>query len=487
MPVTNPFSITYGDLEVGGSTAFQLHGPYVIEKSYDSFRLVFDVVIAAESFDELQSLSDQVETGFRKRLSNGDQVEIDLDGNAWTYAVGTTLLKPTASAAKSANPETDKGFSRAYTVSIQGELPADDSQDAGLRDVEVLVERLPSRQRVVTMRGTYTATTAGDALERYQDAFDDEADSYLDAIAGAGGPGSPTWELVSETFSIDRQRDGSEPAPHLCNFTRQYHELLVNQTQGQRDDDEIRDHRVTFTDLSQYPGDSRQGVQRLRRVIGSYDCAVDIEETTNLQTVYRQKVLPHLKQLFRTNFDPSTFAIEEQRVTFDESSKRLSISFQFIYRKAGGDALVEVSQSVAYRETRTIDYTPVHGDDELAAEADVGWATLERVWDRVAIVLGQETPKLRISDRPRAGAAGLFTDTLGGLSGPDNGDRTRILPDGWNVIASTSQVTPQWIGTPDEEQIEVQRLTESVVERFHRRPSGRGGTTTTIPRGPSTG
>jgi hypothetical protein len=466
MAITNPFSITYGDRQVGGATHYQLLGPYVIEKSYDGFRLVFDVIVVATSHASLQSLSDDLETDFRKRLTAGDTLVIDLDGSSWTYTVGETLLKVAAAITKSGNPETDRGYSRAYTVAIQGELPADNASDAGLRSVEVLVEKMASGQRTVTMRGVYTASSAGDAVANYTAAFDTDAAAYLDAVSTTA-----TWEMATESYTLDRERNGTAAAPHLCNFTRQYVELLADQSQGSRDDDDIKDHRIVFTDLSQYPGDGRQDVFRLRRVVGNYDCAIDIAKTTDLQATFDSKVKPHLRQLFRTNFEPRVFALEDARVGYDETSKRLSVTFQFLYQGDRSGAVVEMSQSVAYREARTIDYTPTHGEDELAAEADVGWATVERVWNRTAVVIGNESPKRRIAASPVAGDAGLFNDTVAGVQGPDVGDRSGVVTEGWNIIASTSQVTPQWIGNPEDEQIAGQSLTETVVERYHRRPA----------------
>ena len=40
-------------------------------------------------------------------------------------------------------------------------MPADAAEDAGLRDIEVFVDYEASRQRTITMRGVYTATSAG--------------------------------------------------------------------------------------------------------------------------------------------------------------------------------------------------------------------------------------------------------------------------------------------------------------------------------------
>lgn len=468
MAVTNPFSITYGTRQVGGSTSYLLHGPYIIDKNHDRIRLVFDVVVAGTSHSNLQSLANDLETDFRKRLTHGQTLVIDLNGSAWTYTHGTNIFNLVSSIAKTGNPESDRGFSRSYTVTIEGDLPAD--VDAGLRDLEVNTQYTQSRQRVVTMRGTYTGISGTDAQAQYVADFDAEATLYLDAI----GPSPVVWELVDESFSMDRQRDGSnDPFPHLCNFSRQYVELLVDQSSGTRDETNVRDHRVVFTDLSQHPGDSVANIYRLRRVEGSYDCAVDIEQITDLHSVYDNQVRDHVVSLFQTNFNPKVYAVEGERVSYDESSKRLSVSITFIYQKAGGDAIVEVSQSLTYREARTIDYTPVHEADELAAEADVGWATVERVWQRTVVVIGTESPKLRIAEKPLAGDAGLMDQKIAGVLGPDAGSRRKVVREGWNIIQNTSRVSPQMIGDPDDVQIEGATLVEIVVERYHRRPSTR--------------
>lgn len=477
MAITNPFKITYGDETVGGSTDYALHGPYVIEKQFDSLRLVFDVVVTATSYSELQEKSDTIEIAFAKRSSEGDTLEIDLDGNSWTYTHGSTMLNAQASITKSANSDTDKGFSRAYTVSVAAELPATD--DAGLRDIEVLVEHTPSRQKIVTMRGTYTAVNETDAVEQYKDEFDDEADLYLTAADA-----DATFELVDETYTMDRNRSGATPFTHVCNFTRQYVELLVNQTQADLDAAAVRDHRVAFTDLSQHPGDSQKDIRRLRRVVGNYDCAVDIDESTDAQKVYKDTIKPHVRQLFEQNFSPKVFAVEEERVSYDETAKRMSVSLQFIYQTEDSDSIIEVSQSVAFKESRTLDYTPTHAANELAAHVDVGFMTLERVWIRTVVALGTDQPRLRIAVESNPGDAGKWDDELGGNKGPDARSR-KVSRGGWNIIDNTSQITPQWIGDPETgEQIAVVTLTETVIERYNVEPGA--NTAVAIRRNPIT-
>jgi len=448
MAITNPFSITYGSRQVGGSTGYLLHGPYVIDKDFQTLRLVFDVVITAASFAALQSSAESLEDDFRKR---DQSLTISLDGSDWTYTFGSTLLNSTASISKSGDRDTDKGFSRAYTCVVEAELPADDNN--GLRDVSMNVAYEAGRQKIVTFQGVYTAGTWGDAVAQYQSDFDGEASTAL-----SGVDGSATWELVDEEYTKDR-------TGHGCQFTRQYVELLFNQSQGGLDHANIRDHRVVFTDLSAHPGDSLKDIYRLRRMAATYDCAVDIEQTTDLKAVYEQQVRDHLLQTFRTNFNPKIFGIEDTRLSYDETSKRISVALQFIYQKDGGEDVVEVSQSLAYRENRTIDYTPVHDDDEHAAYADPGWAVYERVHNRTVIVLGEESPRRRIGAKADdGGPAGKFD----GIEADED-----VQQEGWNIVGNVSQVTDQYVGDPDEEQIRLTVLTETVTERWNSKPGSR--------------
>ncbi len=482
MAISNPFSITYKDTTVGGSVdTYQLLGPYVLDKTFESIRLVFDVIVVAASYSGLQSASETLEDAFRTRLASGDELEISINGNVWTYVHGTSILNTEAQIAKSGNPETDRGYSRAYTVTITGELPADGAGDGGLRDIEILVDYDPSRRKVVSMRGVYTASSAGTAKSHYESGGDAVATDYLDAVDS-----SATFELLDETYTLDRQRqsDGT-PDTHILQWSRTYQEIIANQVQGALDDSQIRDHRITFTDVGQYPGDSQvgalgtaasgEGADRLKRVIAQYDCAVDVDETTSLTSVYEGKIKDHIRALFISNFDPAQYGVEEARVGYDTTSNRISATFQFIYQRAGGDPLLELTQSVAYRESRTIDYTPQHAADEYAYDADVGFAVLERVWTRTAIALGDETPKKRLIERANAqGPIGRFDRAVAGIEAPDNRDTSKVQEEGWNVINSGSQVDRRYIGDPQAaERLAVSVLTETIVERFHRKPGNR--------------
>lgn len=509
MPITNPFSITYGGREVGGATAYQLTSPYVLEKTHDTLSLSFDVLVVGTSFEDFHSQCDALETDFRSRLDYGDTLVIDLSGTEWTYTEGETILQTSARIAKGGNAETDRGYARTYTVTIEGQLPPADSAQNGLRDVSVTVLYDSARRRTVSMRGTYVAFDGDSALSLYQANFDAEAAVYLTAIGGGLGA---TFELVDEVHDLDRHKDGDDlPFSHVLNFERQYLEQIFDQSAGQLDDPDIRDHRVTFSELASHPGDGGAGVFRLRRVIATYDCAVDRSRTLDVVATYRSKVLDHIRGTFIDNFSPGVFCVEDSRVSYDKTSNRISASVQYLYQDPNGGSLIEVTQSVGYRENRTLDLTPVHEQSEVSYEVDAGWTSVQRVTTRVAVALGSLAPRTVIVPRASAGgssaaggASGLggsafsgflptsgfqpeadlltsifFGLTGGGLSGGGGsgsagigGVDASVKQQGWNVVAFDSSVESKWIGDPSDSQIQVTTQTEVLVETYSERPSG---------------
>lgn len=462
MAITNPFTITYGTRAIGGSSnTYLLHGPYTLEKTFGGIRVAFDVMVVGTSYDTdsngLQQLSLALEDDFRKRDKN---LVINLDGTSWTYTSGTTILNTSASIQKSGDDETDRGFSRMYTVVITGDLPADDgSPVTGLQDIEVNVDYQAGRQKVITIKGAYTATSTRKALANYNHSTgaDAEATTILAAIDNIA-----TFELVDENFDRDRN-------DHTVTFMRQYNELLVNQTAAALDSPYIRDHRVTFTDISSHTGDSRGFTYKFRRVAASYDCQMDIVTTAaadpeiTLQTLYSEHVKAHINALFEANFKPSVFCVETSSVTYNEAQASLSVSITFLYQSMNGGSTVEVTESLAFRESRHIDYTPLHDGWELTAVADPGFAVLERVASRTVTIVGTESPKRRLGVNPDIGPAGEIRGIEGGRY---------VKQKGWNITSNTSEVSKRFLGDPDfvgtgaSGQISISTLTESVTEQF---------------------
>jgi len=496
MPITNPFSITFGGFTAGGSTDYQLHGPYVLNKSHQSLKLGFDVIISGTSYADLQTKANAVESAYTKRLTHGETLVISLDGNTWTYTMGSTMLKASAEVVKAGNAEIDKGTARSYTVAIDAELPAAASNN--LRDLEVMVELQANRQRTVTMRGVYTASASGSAVANYSANFDAEALLYLTAIDPTA-----TWELVNETFTMDREKNGSTPRSNTCPFTRQYTELLYDQRMSVRDDPAIRDHRISFTDMANFPGDAEADVYRLRRASGAYECSVDRSVTQDLKTVYETKLKDHIKLLFETTYQPIVYGVEDLRVAYDFTGNRVQVTFQFLYQPSGGTQVVESNLSVTYRENRTLDMTPVHNGNEMAFNVDPGFTIVERIWNRSSLILEQiQEPNTRISNMTRKSSRMTMMPSVGSVPSPDRrsggvsngvGSSPIFVPgsgspggDGWHTVNSTSEIRPVFIGDPTfGAQIRATHVTDTVVEHYAADPEsssnpdfpfpGRGG------------
>lgn len=507
MSVTNPFSITYGSREVGGSTAYQLHGPYAIDKSHEQLRIAFDVVVTTASYAALKTACDNLETDFRKR---DQDITISLDGNDWDYVRGENVLSTSAAISKLADPDTDRGYSRAYTCVIEAGLPA--SNDSGLRDVSVVVTTDASSKRMVTMSGTYTAYGASgsgtNAYALYAANFDALASTYLTFIDSGA-----TWELVDESYDLDRNQDSGSIFPHVCNFQRQYSELIYNQVSGTLDSTLIKDHRVTFSDSAQHPGDSKTDVHRLRRVSGVYESAIDQDQTTDLASVYENQVKPHLIAIFVANFSPQSYGVESMSAGYDYSGNRISVNFTFVYQSPNASSLVEVSQALTYRETVVKDYTPVHDGGVFSMFVDDGWIIREREFSRTAVYVGEGGPSTRarssrsihggfVTDGwkgPGDGYGGVGDGRLnsnyerlverifgfgGGFGGsaydPDRSGGDFNLPapgdsgGSWHLVSNVSSSTPQYIGDPSfGQQIKLNVVNEVVVERYAETPKVR--------------
>lgn len=451
MSVVSQITIKYGSRSVGGSSStYQLLGPYVLTKEFNTFRLTFEVLVSASTLGALKTASENLENDFRLRDKD---LTITLGGSTWTYTSGEDLLNVHSSITKSGDSDVDYGVQRAYTCEVSAEFPADLPATA-LRDIEFNVSFDAGRRATLAMQGVYTADSGGTASANYLSAADAEATTFLGTITG-------TFEMTDEDYSYDRNN-------HICQFSRSYIELLANQSQSTLDHTDIKDHRMTFTDLSNHPGDSAENIYRTRRVVASYDCAVDVDQYTGkLKDLVDKTIFPHLKALFDVEFQPQVFTVEDHRYAYDETSKRVSITAQFLYQTKGGGDIIEISQTMAYREQRNLDLVPIHLDDEFAAEIYPGWSILDRIATRTVVVIGNESPKRRIGVTPEAGLAGPIK-----MPGKEKAAGPRVRSSGWNIISNTSQTNEKWHGDPNLQQIKMTVLTETVVERWHKAPKG---------------
>ena len=493
MAITSPLSITFRGLTVGGSTDFPISGPYMLERTYERFLCVFNIVVVADDYATLVSRSTTIEERFGSRLGydagNNDLV-IALDGNSFTYEHGKTIFNAESTVTKSGDPTIDGPLSRLYTVRIQGELP--EASGGGLREFEVVVSQDETRCYLVTMRGTYFAKSDGTAngYSQYNSEFDGVATSYLNFVGDA-----EDFELVSESFNIDRNRQtdsGSLPDPHKCNFERQYREVKHNQVQGTLNDNRIVNHRMSFSNQGNFRDNGRDDVQRLSRVTVTYDSALDATTNPDPKQIAEEVILPYMISEFQTLYSPNTFCVEQKTAAFDPAQFRLTVNvtIAFVPSGTGDDTILEAQESVQYRENRTIDYTYVHGGEELNAYAHAGFGVKERIWSRQITCVGEQSAVSRMFPNDGGGQPGAanvigpWTSEILGEAGLDSGEykHDTVQEEGWNTVTSTSTVIPMFMGEIDGERIIKTTLVESAVQRFTKKPQTG---TSAGPSGPS--
>lgn len=467
MPRTSALSISYGGLTIGGSSPYRINGPHVFEIANERVRVTADVVVLANDQAQLAQRCQVLETAMRARQGS---LGIALGSATWAFPSGSGLLNATASARKSGNPQIDRGVSRGYTITVEGELPAGDRR--GLRSLSTSIDYTDARQRTVSMQGTYTSLGRG-ARAQYASSFESEARTILDSIDS-----SASWQLIGERVTPDT-------FDHFCTFAQDWQEVIANQTEGRRIDRAIRNHRVRFTQILSAPGDALEDVHRLRMAQGSYDCAVSVEEDQDLAGIFEDKIKPHLVALFRDEFDPKKFAIEELSPSFDYTANRVTGTIRFLYQgKESSSNVVELSMSLTVQEEAGNKYTPVHDGGIFSAFVDAGFGLRLRFWRRSCIVVGAETPKERIGAAPKAGPAGLFSKVLDGIPERlDTGSARKVQSEGWNLEQNTSTAFHRFSGAgiDGEEPMQLSGLEEIAMERYVEAPesSSSGGPPTT--------
>jgi len=453
MSLDSKVTITWAGTAYGGtSTSRQIDGGYVMDRAYDHMRLTFNVMLVAATAAARQTMPEALELNFSKR---DEDLVVNVGGTSFTFTAGVHFLDSRSSCTKSGVSMTDRGASAAYTCVVEADMPSENPA-SGLVQLESTVDYEVGRQAIVTLSGIYTATSTEAQASENATA---ESTTFL---ASLGTPPSSSFELVDEQYTYNR-------LDTTCQWSRQWQEVLANQTEIALIDTQIKDHRMTFTETTQHPGDSKEGIHRLRRVVGTYDCALDIRVTTNVKSVFKSRVLPHLKALFVSTFGPSEWTVEDHRHTYDETAKRLSVAINFLFVPGdSGSEIIEIQLTAAYKELRTIDETPVHGGGEFEKYVDLGWATLERITQRTVTAVGDMEPVRRLGEIPKPGIAGFLQ--FRNKKPPDKG----VADTGWNLISNVSQVSDVWIGDPNETQIKTSILVETMVERYSVKPGTTG-------------
>ncbi len=250
MPVSRDLSVTYAGLTFGGSGARQITGYSLHEEEFEAgyFEFAFITTAASDAAfaTEIIAVRDAFRTprgdlvvsqGASTLLSRKHSDNTGLD----TYPVIT----------KDGDPA-DTGRSRHFRVRINYGLPANNTSTDFRRTATINVDYSSSRQRTITISGTYTANSTDGTTTSYAQ-YRAQISTYAATVTTLIDS-SATFELIGEpTVSF---RDTNK----VCDFSIVYREILANQANGTLNDSAIVDPEMSIVRNRLAPGDSTAGM-----------------------------------------------------------------------------------------------------------------------------------------------------------------------------------------------------------------------------------
>jgi hypothetical protein len=272
--VDRELKITYGGFVVGGTSApgsERLIDTYIrLTKSFTNARVEFDFVISATTEALFQDAIEECEDAFRKpfqdlTVEQGAETLIDLKPST------NTGLNTMPDIKKIDNDPRNTGRSRAFTVVVEAQLPADNAPTVGIQESSTNVAYSPARKRQVTITGIATAIVADDARAKYESIID----SFCSAILS---PFGSVFELGEEPLTDSGYQD------KLISFTRVYDEVIYPEA-GATNDPAIVRQSFNITRTKVFPGDFPGAfAKRLVNVSAVFDCWIDKDVTQALES-----------------------------------------------------------------------------------------------------------------------------------------------------------------------------------------------------------
>ena len=478
--VTNPYKLTWGTYVVGDTQERLIVGNPRVSRTFETWELTLDVLIRGTSAATFAANCAEMESEFSKRrLLILWQVSGETKGT-FNPASGTrTGLNTFSRIEKVGTPGADTDRSRLYTVTVGCELPATDT--SGRRDNPYTIEYLPTRQRVVTFTGMWTAVTTNAAKAQYESAAPARFASILTSIDSGA-----TFEKISERIEIDDQ-------DQTLRFSVVYKEILDDQPGGSPNSTSIVDPFLTFARDVQQPGDSGGGgVKRLETFAVRFTCAIDKTVTQDAATLWEGTVKPYISSSFQTQFSPSSFAFVNVRYVLSPYTNMFEADL-LIQAAIDPTDVIESVVTSRIKEQGGKAFTGVWNGNIFAKYVDQGLATRMRFGIRAVRVLGSVGPKQRVGTGEGSVFGAAFVNPGGGLAAgtlmPGGGVPAGGLgaalgqPGGaglnggggaggasWHLIDNDSSATVKTLGEPGGDQITVTDLVETTVEQYVEEP-----------------
>jgi len=317
MPPSREIVITYGGYTCSPD------GDFTYSQTFDTFSMAFSFLVQADTEADFNTARATAITAFRDPFNNlsvvlGAQTLISISQS------GNTGLEVRPEITRQEHIA-NTGRSERFSVRISAGLPADNVATSGLREFGVNVDYSPSRRRMVTLSGVWTAVPGVAARAGYEAGIDGVVSSVKSSLS------ITNWELIGEPRTETSYNDKT------CAFSIQYHEILYGQV-GSGDDAQIVEQRVQIavgaTSVRYSGGRSgiygESGTGDARPFISidcSFNCYVDFEQTTDLASVW-SRVRPWLIALMRTAAGSSAFALIEDRPQYQYDDNQISATLR---------------------------------------------------------------------------------------------------------------------------------------------------------------
>ena len=240
---TQELTIVYGGVSFGGSTARKITEYTRSGDEYETSWIEFEFITTASTAPAFATELDTVRAALRKPRQ-------DLTATSQSSTIlslkqsDNTGLDAAPSIIKDGDPA-DTGLSRHFRARIEFGRPADNVSTNFRRYATIKVEYLPSRQRIITIDGVYTANSTDGSTGSF-DQYRAQIDAFAAVVtADVGG----TYERVAEPDVKYNDTD------KVCNFTAVYKEIIF--TQGASTDVSwIVDPKMDIQIEKVAPGDS---------------------------------------------------------------------------------------------------------------------------------------------------------------------------------------------------------------------------------------
>jgi hypothetical protein len=309
--VNRDLVISWGAYTISTANNRLINGWTYNEDSYETASVQFEYVVTGNSDAAFAAECSAAEAAFRTprqalSITQGGVPLLALShtGNSGFDSISTIVKTGQVG---------DTGRSRFYQIHIVFGRPADNVGTSGRRTGSIDVSYTPSRQRIVTISGTYTVLTTT-ARAQYLSAIDTYCASVITGL------GITQYELLEEP-TTDENDTGK-----VIDFNRVYREIIYPQAGSPNDPAIVGDSlSIEVTRDGTEDGSGEEGLPyHLANLNVTFDCSIDKNVTTDLEGKYKS-IKSSVLDKIRSGMGVSTIGIIDESPSYDYTANRISV------------------------------------------------------------------------------------------------------------------------------------------------------------------